>query len=165
VRSRAAAAAGSLLFFVAAPCIVAGYVPWLITRWRVPAAMPGVVRLVGAALVAAGTAVVVDSFARFALQGRGTPAPVAPPQDLVVTGLYRYVRNPMYVGVVAAILGQVLIFGDPRLLVYAATVAAVFHSWVVLYEEPRLALRFGESYHRYRAGVRRWWPRATRWDG
>jgi protein-S-isoprenylcysteine O-methyltransferase Ste14 len=156
-------AVGSLLFFVAAPGVVAGYVPWLITAWRMHAPMPLVVRVVGAGLLIAGTTVLVDCFARFVFQGRGTPAPVAPTETLVVTGLYRHVRNPMYVGVVSAIAGQALVFGDYRLILYAAGVAAAFHTFVVWYEEPRLTAQFGESYRRYCAGVRRWWPRVAPW--
>src|SRR6185503_18368944 len=85
------------------------------------------------------------SFARFALQGLGTPAPIAPPQNLVVTGLYRYVRNPMYVAVVAVILGQGILFGDWRLLIYGGLMWLAFHAFVLAYEEPVLAESFGAS--------------------
>src|SRR5262245_65896516 len=82
-------------------------------------------------LIAAGLPGLIDSFARFALQGLGTPAPIAPPQDLVVTGLYRYVRNPIYVAVVAVILGQGILFGDWRLLVYGGVVLREFRACVL----------------------------------
>src|SRR5882762_8775098 len=102
----------------------------------------------------------VDSFARFALQGLGTPAPIAPTQNLVVTGLYRYVRNPIYV---ALILGQAALFGDQRLLAYGVLVWLAFHAFVVGYEEPVLVRRFGTEYEDFRANVPRWIPRLTPW--
>src|SRR5690242_1699773 len=91
---------GSVIFFLIAPGFVAGLVPWRISRWQLHPAFLGwlAFRLAGVALIALGTPALLDSFARFALQGRGTPAPVLPTKHLVVTGLYRYVRNPMYVG-------------------------------------------------------------------
>src|SRR5262249_18383005 len=91
---------GSVIFLVIAPGIVAGYVPWRICRWHVGAPLLGTsaLRLAGVLLIAAGLPVLLDSFARFALQGLGTPAPIFPTRHLVVSGLFRYVRNPMYVG-------------------------------------------------------------------
>jgi protein-S-isoprenylcysteine O-methyltransferase Ste14 len=86
---------------------------------------------------------VLDSFARFALEGLGTPAPIAPPRNLVVSGLYRYVRNPIYVAVVAMILGQAVLFADRRLLWYGALLWLFFHVWVVMIEEPTLSQSFG----------------------
>src|SRR6202166_841759 len=117
---RTAAVIGSALFFAVAPSSVAGLVPWWITHWefRPPFFDLQATRAVGILLIVAGLPGLVDSFARFALQGLGTPAPIAPPQHLVVTGLYRYVRNPMYVAVVAVILGQAILFGDWRLMTY-----------------------------------------------
>ena len=104
---------------------MAGLVPWSITHWefRPPFFDLEATRAVGMLLIVAGLPGLVDSFARFALQGLGTPAPIAPPQNLVVTGLYRYVRNPIYVAVVAVILGQAILFGDWRLLLRRAPVA------------------------------------------
>ena len=109
---------GSALFFVVAPSTLAGLIPWWITRWEFlpPFFDLQATRVVGILLIVAGLPGLVDSFARFALQGLGTPAPIAPTQNLVVTGLYRYVRNPIYVAVVAVILGQAILFGDWRLL-------------------------------------------------
>jgi len=156
---------GSLLFFVLAPGTVAGWVPYWLTRWRVESPFLGVaaLRVVGGLLVCAGLASVVESFLRFALVGFGTPAPVAPTRHLVVSGQYRHVRNPMYVAVVATILGQALAFGSLALLQYAAVVWLAFHAFVRLYEEPTLAAQFGASYHEYRRHVRRWWPRLRPW--
>src|SRR6202451_2794318 len=131
---------GSVVFLVIVPGFVAGLVPWWISRWRLEAPFLGILlfRFAGAVLVALGVAGLLDSFARFALQGLGTPAPVFPTRHLVTTGLYRYVRNPMYVAVVSAILGQVLLLGNIALLEYGALVWLLFHLFVLLYEEPTL---------------------------
>src|SRR5215813_3052348 len=122
-----------------------------------------IARVLGAALIVAGLPIVLDSFARFALQGLGTPAPVMPPKRLVVTGFYRYVRNPMYVAVTALIAGQGLLFGSVTVLEYGAIVWAGFFLFVVGYEEPALGEQFADEYKRYRANVRRWLPRITPW--
>ena len=154
---------GSALFFVLAPGTVAGLIRWWITRWefRQPFLDLEATRVVGIVLIVAGAPGLVDSFARFALQGLGTPAPIAPTENLAVTGLYRYVRNPMYVAVVVVILGQAVLFGDWRLIVYAMLVWLGFHAFVVGYEEPTLARRFGTRYDDFRANVPRWIPRLT----
>lgn len=156
---------GSLVFFWIAPATVAGWIPWMLTRWRQQAPVLGgsEARWIGCALVAAGAVIVAECFARFALKGLGTPAPIAPTERLVVSGLYRHVRNPMYVGVVSAIVGQALLFGSAALLEYAAIVWLFFFAFVLLYEEPRLQRRFGSAYASYRANVPRWWPRITPW--
>jgi protein-S-isoprenylcysteine O-methyltransferase Ste14 len=116
-------------------------------------------------LVLAGIPVLVDSFARFAIQGLGTPAPIAPPTKLVVTGLYRHVRNPMYVSVIAIVFGQALLFGDWRLIVYGAVFWFACHLYVTLYEETTLARSFGEAYKVFCANVPRWIPRLAPWRG
>jgi protein-S-isoprenylcysteine O-methyltransferase Ste14 len=95
----------------------------------------------------------------------GTPAPVFPTRHLVITGFYRYVRNPMYVAVVAVIIGQGLIFGNMRVLAYGALVWLGFHLFVVAYEEPTLQATFGPEYERFRAGVPRWIPGLSPWRG
>jgi protein-S-isoprenylcysteine O-methyltransferase Ste14 len=138
----------------------------MVAGWRLgpPFLGLGASRVIGVLLGAVGAMSLLDCFARFALQGHGTPAPVAPTTTLVVSGQYRHVRNPMYVAVVAAILGQALLFGSLRVLAYAGIVWALFHLFVVLYEEPALRRRFGESYSAYQAGVRRWWPRLKPWS-
>jgi len=152
------AALGSALFLVIAPGTVAGLVPWWISRWRFETSwLP--LQVAGGALIAAGMWVLLDSFIRFAMQGLGTPAPVLPTQSLVVTGWYRYVRNPMYVAVVAVILGQGLLFGNMRLLVYGAIVWLAFHLFVIGYEEPTLRATFGEQYEVFCREVSRWIPR------
>jgi protein-S-isoprenylcysteine O-methyltransferase Ste14 len=156
-----------MLFFVIAPCAFAGAVPWLITRWQFQPAFFGLeaTRAAGAVLIAIGLAGLIDSFARFAMQGLGTPAPVAPPKKLVATGLYRYVRNPMYVTALGVVLGQALLFGDARLFAYGALFWFATHIFAVLYEELRLERTFGAEYRNYRANVPRWIPRLTPWAG
>lgn len=156
---------GTLVFLVLVPATVAGLVPWWIAEWRVqPALFPGA-RLAGAVLAAAGLAVLLDSFARFALRGLGTPAPVLPPRRLVVSGFYRWVRNPMYVAVLSAIAGQGLFLGEVRVVWYAALVWLAFHLFVLGYEEPRLRRTFGAEYEAFLANVPRWIPRPPRRDG
>src|SRR5215510_8638999 len=156
---------GSALFFVVAPTSLAGLIPWWITRWefRPPFFDLDATRAAGILLIVAGLPGIVDSFARFALQGLGTPAPIAPTQNLVVTGLYRYVRNPIYIAVVAVIFGQALLFGDWRLLWYGALLWLFFHVFVVMYEEPTLKQTFGTEYESFRTNVPRWIPRLTPW--
>lgn len=156
---RSTAAAGSAAFFLAAPGVVAGLVPWLITHWQTASYQPLLVRTLGVLLLLAGTAVVVNAFARFVTEGLGTPMPAAPPRHLVVGGLYRYVRNPMYVAVLSAILGQVLLFGSLPLLAYAACVLLAFVTFVRLHEEPHLRRQFGPEYEAYRREVPGWLPR------
>ena len=156
---------GSALFFAVAPSSVAGLVPWWMTRWEFqsPFFDLDATRAVGILLIVAGLPGLVDSFVRFALQGLGTPAPIAPTQNLVVTGLYRYVRNPIYIALVAVILGQAILFGDWRLMVYGGFMWLAFHAFVVAYEEPVLAQSFGTQYEDFRANVPRWIPRLSPW--
>lgn len=165
-RRAAGPVVGSALFFCVAPGVVAGVVPGVLAGWRIGRPFLGIdgVRIVGVALMTAGGLGLLDCFARFALEGRGTPAPLAPTRTLVVSGAYRYVRNPMYVAVVATILGQALLFGSVRVLGYAALVWCAFQVFVVAYEEPTLRKQFGEAYVGYQAGVRRWWPRLRPWN-
>lgn len=163
--SKTFAVLGSALFFVVAPFTLAGLVPWWVTQWEFRPAFFGVdlTRILGGILIIAGAPGIVDLFARFALEGLGTPAPIAPPEKLVVTGLYRYVRNPIYIAVVAVIIGQALLFGDRRLLWYGALLWLFFHVWVVMIEEPTLKQTFGTEYERFRTNVPRWIPRLTPW--
>jgi protein-S-isoprenylcysteine O-methyltransferase Ste14 len=158
---------GSAVFLVIAPGLMAGLVPWWISRWQLNAPFLGtpIFRFAGGVLITLGAIGLVDSFVRFATQGLGTPAPVFPTRNLVITGLYRYVRNPMYVGVVTAILGQALILGNVRLLEYAGLVWVLFHLFVLVYEEPTLRGSFGPEYKEFCAEVPRWIPRFTPWGG
>jgi protein-S-isoprenylcysteine O-methyltransferase Ste14 len=161
---RLEAAVGSAVFLLVAPGVMAGLVPWLLTGWHSTDPPPVLVAL-GTALVVAGVAALVHSFARFVLEGRGTPAPVAPTETLVVGGLYRYVRNPMYVAVVATIVGQALLLGRPVLFAWAAVFWLVVAAFVHGYEEPTLSARYGEQYAAYRRAVPAWWPRLRPWSG
>jgi protein-S-isoprenylcysteine O-methyltransferase Ste14 len=145
------------LFLLAAPGTVAGVIPWWITGWRLSALGPA--EIAGGLLTLGAVCVLVESFARFAWKGRGTPAPVFPTRHLVVSGLYRFVRNPMYVAVVSAIFGQALLFASLPLAGYGALVWVLFHTFVVLYEEPTLRKTFGAEYESFRANVPRWIPR------
>jgi protein-S-isoprenylcysteine O-methyltransferase Ste14 len=163
-RRRLHAALGSLLFLVAAPGVMAGLVPWLLTGWDA-ADPPAVAFWVGVALVVAGVVALVQAFARFVLEGRGTPAPIAPTDRLVVGGQYRYVRNPMYLAVTATIAGQALLLGRWALLLWAALFWAVTATFVRVYEEPTLAARYGAQYEAYRRAVPAWLPRLRPWRG
>jgi protein-S-isoprenylcysteine O-methyltransferase Ste14 len=154
---------GSAIFFVVAPVTLAGWIPWSIGQWQVHPPFFVFADIAGSVLIALGLVPLLESFLRFALEGLGTPAPIAPPQQLVVGGFYRHVRNPMYVGVVAVIVGQALLFSDPRLLLYAAIVWLSFHLFVLVYEEPTLGEKFGARYDDFRANVPRWLPRLTPW--
>ena len=163
---RRAAAIGTTVFFVVAPGVFAGLVPWLMTGYRFEEPIAGwlAMRVVGGVLIGAGLLVLVPAFARFALEGLGTPAPVAPTRHLVVGGPYRYVRNPMYIAVGSTIVGQALLFGQLGLLPYAAAFFAVVSAFVYLYEEPALRRQFGSEYETYRAAVPGWWPRLRPWS-
>jgi protein-S-isoprenylcysteine O-methyltransferase Ste14 len=159
---KAVAAAGSAVFFVLAPGVMGGLVPWGLTGWDAKDTWAPLVAL-GAILIAAGLVVLVQAFARFVVEGVGTPAPVAPTEHLVVGGLYRHVRNPMYVAVAAIIVGQALVLGRPALLIYAAAFVALTASFARWYEEPVLRERFGAEYEAYRRAVPGWWPRLSPW--
>lgn len=162
--SRITALLGSALFLVLAPGTIAGLVPWLIVQWPAPIAQPPLATL-GGLLLALGAVLLLDCFARFAMRGRGTPAPIAPPQRLIVTGAYRRVRNPMYVAVVSLILGQAALFASLPVLFYGLVVWAGFHAFVLGYEEPTLRRQFPQDYAAFTAAVPRWIPRLTPWRG
>jgi protein-S-isoprenylcysteine O-methyltransferase Ste14 len=162
---RPTAAVGSVVFLLVAPGVVVGLIPWLLTRWQAREPLPywALMRVLGEILLVAGLIVLVQAFVRFVVEGFGTPAPVAAPERLVVGGVYRYVRNPMYVAVLAAIVGQALLLGWLGLLLYAGAawlVAAAFVRW---YEEPTLTRRFGADYEAYRRAVPAWWPHLRPW--
>jgi len=162
---RLAPALGSIAFFCAVPCVVAGLGPALVTDYEFES-LPGAyapLSVIGGALIVAGLIAVVHSFARFVVEGLGTPAPVAPTERLVVGGLYRYVRNPMYLAVAAVIVGQLLLFGNLGLLAYAAVYVAAVAAFVRFYEEPTLRRQFGEQYDLYRDHVPAWLPRRSAW--
>ena len=163
---RRAAILGSLLFVVVGPGLEAGLGPWLLTGGFEDAGdLPGWLAVPGWVLIAAGLAVLAGAFVRFARDGIGTPSPMAPPRELVVTGAYRYVRNPMYVATAAVIVGEGLVLGQPVLLVAAAVYVAALAVLHARFEAPLLRRRFGAAYAAYEAAVPAWRPRATPWRG
>jgi protein-S-isoprenylcysteine O-methyltransferase Ste14 len=151
------------LFLCLGPGTVAGLIPWWISRWQFEPPFFGFepVRWFGVLLIALAAPVLLESFARFALEGLGTPAPVLPTRHLVVKGFYRYVRNPMYVAVLSIIIGQGVLLGNSWLLAYAAAVWVAFFGFVLLYEEPKLRKTYGAEYEAYCVRVPRWIPRVT----
>ena len=158
------AAAGSTAFFLVAPGTVVGVIPWLITRWEIPGSTSGwrAAHVLGVVLIVAGLIPVVHAFAQFAKAG-GTPMPLAPTQRLVVNGFNRYVRNPMYAGLLIVILGQALLFGSLWLVLYAICAWIITASFVRWYEEPTLARTYGSEYEAYRRNVPAWLPRWHPW--
>jgi protein-S-isoprenylcysteine O-methyltransferase Ste14 len=150
----------NLLFTVVVPGTVAVCVPLLIAEGQSPTSLWNVALALLAFVV--GVTVYAWCVWDFAAFGRGTPAPIDAPKKLVVRGLYRYSRNPMYLGVLLVVVGWALLFRSRALVLYAALVAIVFHLVVVLYEERHLHRVFGDEYDSYRAQVGRWLPRWSR---
>ncbi|MBT2586788.1 isoprenylcysteine carboxylmethyltransferase family protein [Arthrobacter sp. ISL-95] len=164
--SPARAWVGTVLFLFLAPGVVAGFIPWLISgwRWRDWGSAAGIVAVSSWIAIGVGVAFLLHAFALFALH-RGTPAPIAPTQTLVVTGVYRFVRNPMYLSVLSIILGQALLFASWALVIYALLALTAVVAFVKGYEEPTLTETYGEQYLTYRRNVPGWWPRLTPWHG
>jgi protein-S-isoprenylcysteine O-methyltransferase Ste14 len=154
---KALAAGATTLFFFLAPGLVAGLVPWLLSHWTF--------RSTTWDSPPFGLGALIECFVRFALRGRGTPAPLLPTEVLIVSGLYRFVRNPMYVAVFLIVAGQGVLFGSTPILLYAACVWTAFTLFVLLYEEPTLRRRFGQQYSEYCTHVHRWVPRLRPWKG
>ncbi len=151
----------NLLFTLLIPGTVAVYIPLLIAHGR-PAASLLAWFILGLLFIAIGAAIYLWTVWDFASAGRGTPLPLDAPKHLVVRGLYRYTRNPMYLGVLLVVLGWAGVFADLWLLVYAAAGALLVHVFVVSYEEPTLSRSFGAEYEAYRQSVGRWLPHF--WD-
>jgi protein-S-isoprenylcysteine O-methyltransferase Ste14 len=161
---RIPAAVGSAAFFAVAPGTVVGLIPWLITGWEFHRPTPHwvIAQVVGGAMIVAGLVPAVSAFVEFVKAG-GTPMPLAPTERLVVSGFNRYVRNPMYVGLLVAILGQALLFGSLGVVVYAVFAWLAPAAFVRWYEEPTLVRKFGAEYEAYRNAVPGWWPRLRPW--
>jgi protein-S-isoprenylcysteine O-methyltransferase Ste14 len=155
------AAIGSAAFFVVAPGTFVGLGPWLITHWEIPGSSPLPI-IFGVVLIVVGLVPPSHAFIQFAKAG-GTPMSIAPTERLVVTGFNRFVRNPMYLGLLIAILGQALLFDSPWLVLYAAVGWIATASFVRWYEEPTLVRTYGEQYEEYRRNVAAWTPRLTPW--
>ena len=161
VHADISAAAKTLVFTVFVPGTVAGYVPWRLRQQAAPAT--GTEEWAAIAVIAIGIAIYFyTAFWGFALIGGGTPAPIAPTKILVVKGLHRFVRNPMYIGVALVIGGQAWLFHSLHIAIYMAYMLLTAHLFVIFYEEPTLHKQFGEEYDRYRASVPRWIPRFRR---
>ena len=150
----------TIIFTIFIPGTVTILVPyWLLSSSAAPPIQLGLLRYLGALPLSTGVAIYCWCAWDFTFAGRGTPAPFDPPRELVVRGLYRYVRNPMYVGIVSILLGEALLFASWRLFAYTAFAFIFYSLIVVLYEEPALRHKFGESYRQYCKHVRRWLPR------
>ncbi|MHC5212367.1 MAG: methyltransferase family protein [Planctomycetota bacterium] len=160
----------ALIFTLLAPGTVAVLVPWwlvahaggvplLAVRWSLG---PG--HAAGWLLVVPGALGYLRCVLAFVREGGGTPFPPDAPRRFVASGLYRHVRNPMYVSIGAVLLGETVTSGAPVLLVWLGALWLLFHAFVVLYEEPHLGRLFGREYERYRANVPRWVPRVTPWE-
>jgi protein-S-isoprenylcysteine O-methyltransferase Ste14 len=148
----------SLLFLILAPGMVAGYIPLGLLRSGTQIET-GIFAYLAFPLWLIGGIILLWSFWNFLREGRGTPAPIDPPKELVAVGFYRYVRNPMYVGILAMILGHFLWFGHWNLLLYSIVVFVAFNTFVTYYEEPTLRRNFGAAYEEYCRRVPRWIPR------
>jgi protein-S-isoprenylcysteine O-methyltransferase Ste14 len=155
---------GSALFFLLAPGTIAGLIPWWITGWRTEPGASHAWSIFGAILIIPFAMLLIACFVQFAQAG-GTPAPVAPTQRLVATGLYRYVRNPMYIAVSGLIFAQMWLFGSAALLAYGVVIATAFVLFVLAYEEPALRRAYGDEYARYCRNVPAWLPRPSPWRG
>lgn len=147
------------------PGIVLVYLPLWITRFRVPAGEPWWQMALAGVLIAAGVAPGFESARRFLAVGLGTLVPTAPTEHLVVSGFYRFVRNPMYVGVLIALIGEAVLFERRIMIVYLVMVWMVVNLFVCFYEEPTLTRRYGEEYLRFKRNVPRWLPRLRPWRG
>ncbi len=156
---------GSAAFLVLAPGTVAGLIPWLITHWRMGEGATLSGSIIGGIVIALSLAMLIECFLRFAVQGNGTPAPLAPTDKLVVTGAYARVRNPMYVAVSGLIFGQAFFFASAGLIAYGIVIWLAFMIFVLNYEEPRLRSLYPDEYPEYFANVPRWRPRFSPWRG
>lgn len=148
----------TLIFSILVPATVTIYLPYLLlaTRPAEASAVPLPLRIAGGLLIALGAGIYLRCAWDFAVFGRGTPAPIDPPGFLVARGLYCFTRNPMYVGILFVLIGECAWLRSGRMCVYAVAVFALFHSFVILHEEPVLRKTFGNSYEQYRRTVPRW---------
>ncbi|HYB46695.1 MAG TPA: isoprenylcysteine carboxylmethyltransferase family protein [Streptosporangiaceae bacterium] len=161
---RSTAAAVSVAWGAALGGTFGALLPYLLGDWHFHRPLPywAIAQAAGGLLICAGLVPVVQSFIEF-IRAHGTPVPVASPARLVVSGCYRYVRNPIYVGFVAILTGEALLFGSRGLLEYTAVAWCIGAAAVRFYEEPALARKFGTEYQAYRHAVRAWIPRLHPW--
>jgi protein-S-isoprenylcysteine O-methyltransferase Ste14 len=156
----------SLLFIVfGGPGFVLVYIPYWITRFRIPAGEPVWQIVLAAVLIAAGAAPSFDSMKRFVFVGRGTLVPAVPTERLVVSGFYRHVRNPMYTGLLVVLAGEAMLFESRNLVLYIAAIWLATHLFICFYEEPTLMRRYDVEYLRFKKHVPRWIPRLRPWRG
>jgi protein-S-isoprenylcysteine O-methyltransferase Ste14 len=148
----------NILFAILVPGSVAGYVPYQLLRRSGDLSRPSIsaLTIIGVTIGLLGIGIAVHCIWEFAFHGQGTPAPFDPPKKLVAQGIYKHMRNPMYTGMLLILVGETLLFTNRDMLIYAIAVAAGFHLYVLLFEEPRLRKRFGESYEEYCRIVPRW---------
>lgn len=148
----------AILFVVLLPGTVAGYIPFGILRSVKQLRMPDInpSSIASGLLILTGMALLLRCVWDFFSRGKGTLAPIDPPKHLVVSGLYRFTRNPMYNGVLAVIVGEAWLFRSIPMMEYAVFVFLMFHLFVMLYEEPTLESKFGEEYRNYQKAVPRW---------
>jgi protein-S-isoprenylcysteine O-methyltransferase Ste14 len=156
-------AISALFTLFGGPAFILGYFPYTLIRFRIPPNQPAWRLIAAILLIAAGLAPLFESIVRFIIVGRGTLVPTTPTVHLVVSGLYRYVRNPMYVGVTLSLIGEALLFRSDGLLIFLAAGCLAMHLFVCLYEEPALTRQFPADYPAYRNCVPRWLPRLTPW--
>jgi protein-S-isoprenylcysteine O-methyltransferase Ste14 len=158
---------GTIAFTLVVPGTLIVLIPYLLTGWQLRPPLLGIeaTRSLGVALMVLAAPLFLRFLSGFVREGHGTPAPIAPPEHLVVGGPFRWIRNPGYVAVVSLVVGQALLFGSGAVLAYAAFLALAFHLFVVFYEEPILRRQFGADYDAYCREVPRWIPRpqARRW--
>ena len=153
----------SILFTLfGGPGFILVYLPYWITRFRVPVGQPLWQTLAAGVLIFAGLIPLLESIQRFIRKGRGTLMPGVPTEHLMITGLNRYVRNPMYVGVLTVVIGEAALFHSQSMLECAVVVWFGFNLFILLYEEPTLLRRYGADYLRYCDQVHRWWPTLSR---
>lgn len=152
----------TLLWSVFVPGTLTIVVPYLLlsSKFELLPMKPSSFRFIGLIPIGLGALLYLWCAWDFTFTGKGTPAPFDPPKEMVAKGLYRYVRNPMYVAALLVLIGEVVLFQSVLILIYAAIVFSVFHLWVLFYEEPTLRRKFGESYETYCRKVRRWIPGA-----
>lgn len=149
----------NLVFTILQPGVVAALIPYLIVKRS--GGHPGLkfetpVQYVGAFIFVIGATIMIACIARFAVDGRGTLSPADPTRHLVTSGLYRFSRNPMYVGVLLILIGEAIFFKSEWLTVYCCLIFLLFHTFIVFFEERRLKKDFGQDYDEYRQKVRRW---------
>jgi protein-S-isoprenylcysteine O-methyltransferase Ste14 len=148
----------SFLFLILAAGLGAGYIPFVLLP-SYPHVETGLFAYLAFPLWLLGGVTILWCFWNFTFQGHGTPAPIDPPRELVVIGLYRHVRNPIYLGVLTIIIGHFFWFKTIWMLIYAVAVYLFFHLFVILHEEPTLKRKFGTAYENYCKSVPRWIPK------